>query len=112
MSGWIRLGIFASVMWIAGAWFWADSQVAEIEAEIQAESYQDCSQYTEPHLVDNCEKRNELTGTMASSGDYAGELSDLRSTLFALALLPLLAAWLGGFAVVWIRGRLKKDDAQ
>jgi hypothetical protein len=49
---------------------------------------------------------------MAASGDYAGELSDLSFTLFALALLPLLAVWLGGFAVVWIRGGLKKDEAQ
>ncbi len=112
MSGWISRGILASVIWIAGAWYWADSQVAEIEAEIQAESYQDCSQYSEPHLVDNCEKRNELTRAMATSGDYAGELSDLSFTLFALALLPLFAVWLGGFAVVWIRGGLKKDEAQ
>ena len=112
MNGWIRLGIVVSVVYCIGAWFWADSQVAEIDAEIQAESYQDCSQLIEPHLIDNCEKRNELARAMASSQDYTSELSDLRPILFALALLPLLAAWLGGFAAVWIRRRFNKDEAQ
>ena len=112
MDGWIRLGVVVSVVWMAGAWFWAESQVAEIEAEIEAESYQDCSQYSETHIIDSCEKRNEVTRAMAASGDRAGQLSDLRSTLFALALLPLFAAWLGSLTVFWIRGGRKKRKAQ
>jgi hypothetical protein len=112
MNGWISLALVASIVWIVGAWFWADRQVAAIDAEIRAESYQDCSQYSEPHLVDNCEKRNELTRAMASSEYYAGELSDLKPILFTLALLPLLATWLGGIAVQWIRSRFKKGSVQ
>jgi len=112
MNGWIRLGIVASVIWLVGAWIWADSQVAQIDGEIAAESYQDCSQSSEPHLVDNCEKMNELTRNMASSEDYAGELSELRLILFILALLPLFATWLAGLTATWIRGRFKKGEAQ
>ena len=112
MNGWIRLGIVASVIWLVGAWIWADSQVAQIDGEIAAESYQDCSQSSEPHLVDNCEKMNELTRNMASSEDYAGELSELRLILFILALLPLLATWLVGLTAAWIRGGFKKGEAQ